>query len=56
MSQFKKWRCPFCGYIYDEAIGDAEHGIDPGTHLEDFPADWVCPDCGAYASDFVEDH
>lgn len=54
MSDFRKWKCPYCGYIYDEALGDPDEGLAPGTRLADIPEDWVCPDCGAYASDFVE--
>jgi rubredoxin len=50
---FKKWQCFFCGYIYDEAMGDEQEGIAPGTRWEDLPADWVCPSCGAQKSDFA---
>ena len=25
--EFGKWQCFFCGYIYNEATGDAEEGI-----------------------------
>ena len=50
----KRWKCPVCGHIYDEAEGDPEQGVPPGTRLADLPEDWVCPDCGAYASDFIE--
>lgn len=53
-TRWKKWKCAFCGYIYDEELGDPAEGIAPGTRLQDLPADWVCPECGAYASDFVE--
>jgi len=35
-----------CGYIYDPAEGDPEHGIPPGTAFEDLPEEWVCPVCG----------
>lgn len=41
-----KYQCP-CGYVYDPALGDDEHGIQPGTSFDDIPADWVCPVCGA---------
>ena len=41
----RKWLCP-CGYIYDEALGDPENGVEPGTAFEDVPEDWVCPVCG----------
>ena len=48
----RKYQCIVCGYIYDEAAGDPEHGIAPGTRWEDIPGDWCCPDCGVAKSDF----
>ena len=33
----KKYVCTVCGYVYDEAAGDPEHGIAPGTCWEDVP-------------------
>jgi len=48
----KVYQCIVCGYIYDEAAGDPEHGIAPGTRWEDVPADWQCPDCGVAKADF----
>jgi rubredoxin len=45
-SDFKRWICLGCGFLYDEALGLPEHGIAPGTRWEDVPEDWVCPDCG----------
>ncbi|HHJ38424.1 MAG: rubredoxin [Methylothermaceae bacteria B42] len=51
-SDYKKYVCVVCGYIYDEAEGDPEDGIPPGTRWEDVPDDWVCPDCGATKDDF----
>ena len=48
----KTWQCIVCGYIYDEAQGDPEHGIAPGTRWEDVPAGWACPDCGVAKADF----
>ena len=47
-----KYECTACGYIYDEAAGDPDGGIAPGTKFEDIPADWVCPICGADKSLF----
>lgn len=41
-----KWQCSACGYIYDPAVGDPEHGISPGTAFEDLPDHWFCPNCG----------
>jgi rubredoxin len=48
----KVWQCLVCSYVYDEAKGDPEHGIKPGTKWEDVPYDWSCPDCGVAKSDF----
>lgn len=50
----KKYECVPCGYIYDEAAGDPDHGIAPGTKWEDLPADWVCPLCGVDKDLFKE--
>jgi rubredoxin len=41
-----KWECQACGYIYDPAAGDPDHGVVPGTKFEDLPDSWVCPQCG----------
>ena len=48
----KKYECMMCGYIYDEALGDSDEGIAPGTAWEDIPEDWYCPVCGASKEDF----
>jgi rubredoxin-NAD+ reductase len=44
--------CRACGLIYDEAEGDADSGIAPGTRFADIPEDWVCPVCGVTKADF----
>ena len=49
----KKWRCELCGYEYDPAHGDKEHGIAPGVDFDDLPDDWHCPVCGVDKSSFV---
>lgn len=53
----KKYRCKVCGWIYDEAKGDPDNGIAPGTQFEDLPAEFICPLCGAPKEEFevVED-
>lgn len=53
----KKYRCKVCGWIYDEAKGDPDNGIAPGTRFEDLPAEFICPICGAPKEEFevVED-
>ncbi|MEN6411467.1 MAG: rubredoxin [Veillonellales bacterium] len=47
-----KWSCSICGYVYDEAAGDSEHGIAAGTKFEELPADWTCPECGVGKDEF----
>ena len=53
----KKYRCKVCGWIYDEAKGDPDNGIAPGTRFEDLPAEFICPLCGGPKEEFevVED-
>ena len=48
----KTWMCLICGWIYDEAAGDPEHDIAPGTPWEAVPMNWTCPECGARKEDF----
>jgi rubredoxin len=40
-----KYRCPMCGYIYDED--------ETGVKFADLPDDWECPVCGEPKSEFV---
>ena len=47
-----KYVCTVCGYGYDEAKGDPENGVAPGTKWEDVPSDWTCPLCGVGKDDF----
>ena len=49
------WRqfiCKACGLSYDEAEGDADSGLAPGTRFDDIPDDWACPLCGVTKADF----
>jgi rubredoxin len=52
VSDTKTWMCLICGWIYDEAAGDPEHGVAPGTLWADVPLNWTCPECGARKEDF----
>ena len=52
VSDNRTWMCLICGWIYDEAAGDPEHDIAPGTRWEDVPMNWTCPECGARKEDF----
>jgi flavin reductase (DIM6/NTAB) family NADH-FMN oxidoreductase RutF/rubredoxin len=45
-TDYKKYECTACGYIYDEAI--------EGKKFSDLPSDWVCPSCGTPKEDFIE--
>lgn len=53
----RRFRCRYCSHVYDEALGDPDGDIAPGTRYEDIPDDWVCPECGASKSDYdlIED-
>jgi rubredoxin len=50
----KSWICLICGHVYEEAKGDPDNGIPPGTRWEDVPADWRCPDCAASKDEYEE--
>lgn len=47
-----QWECIVCGWVYDEAKGDPDNGVAPGTKWEDVPEDWKCPDCLVGKEDF----
>lgn len=40
-----EFRCPECGYVYDEDRGDEFEGYPAGTSFADLPPDFACPDC-----------
>lgn len=52
MPAYKKYICVICGFIYNEAEGWPEDGIEAGTLWDDVPENWFCPDCGAGKEDF----
>ena len=47
-----RYRCRWCGYVYDPAKGEAQRKTPPGTPFEALPDDWCCPDCRAPKADF----
>jgi rubredoxin-NAD+ reductase len=49
-----KYVCDVCGWEYDEAVGDPDNGIAPGTKWEDLPDDFECPLCGVGKDSFSE--
>ena len=48
-----QWICKVCSMIYDQAVGDTDSGIAPGTAFEAIPDDWQCPICGVHKANFV---
>lgn len=50
-----KYVCSVCGYVYDEAVGEPDAGIAPGTAWADVPDDFVCPVCGVGKDSFNEE-
>ena len=51
----KKYVCDICGWIYDEALGDPDNGIEAGVKFDELPDDFVCPLCGAGKDSFSEE-
>ena len=49
---YRQFECEICGHIYDEAEGDPDSGLQPGTRFEDIPDDWECPICGVSKKDY----
>lgn len=47
-----KYKCSICGFVYNPAEGDEEHGVKEGTAFENLPEGWVCPVCGAAKEEF----
>lgn len=48
----RRFRCRYCSHVYDEALGDPDSGVAPGTRFENIPGDWMCPECGAGKGDY----
>ncbi len=52
LAPYQTYICDACGYIYNEADGDPDGGLPPGTRYADIPDDWACPLCGVTKADF----
>lgn len=50
---FRRYKCLNCSHIYDEAEGDPDSGLAPGTLWKDVPDEWICPECGSEKRDYV---
>lgn len=53
LSPYQSYICEACGYIYNEADGDPDGGLPPGTRYADIPENWACPLCGVTKADFT---
>lgn len=51
-----RYVCEVCNWVYDEEVGDPEHGIEPGTKFSDLPDDFLCFLCGVGKASFVEEN
>lgn len=49
-----RYRCPVCGYVYDESKGEPDYHIAPGTKFDELPETWICPICSAEKEFFFE--
>jgi alkane 1-monooxygenase len=50
----QRYRCPDCGYVYDEKTGCPHEGWPAGTHWAQIPDNWPCLDCAVREKvDFV---
>jgi rubredoxin-NAD+ reductase len=47
MASHAIYMCRACGHLYDQAAGEPDQGIAPGTDIDELSADWRCPECGA---------
>jgi rubredoxin len=54
MSEFDRYQCVICNYIYDPEYGDPEAGAEalPGTPFSELPDHWQCPHCGNFKDVF----
>lgn len=50
-----KFVCEVCGWIYEEAAGAPDLGIEPGTKWKELPEDFLCPLCGVGKDQFIQE-
>ena len=50
----EKWSCDGCNWVYDEAQGDPDQGIAPGTPWADVGDDYICPSCKGMPKEFFK--
>jgi rubredoxin len=49
------YQCRHCLSIYDEACGEADNNIKPGTLFNELPQDYTCAMCDAPKGEFVKE-
>ena len=49
-----KYVCMHCEYTWDSETGDETYKVPAGP-IEDFPDDWVCPQCAAGIEGIITD-
>lgn len=47
------YQCKYCFTVYNEAFGDAENNIAPGTSFNNLPESYHCPLCESGKNNFV---
>ncbi len=47
------YQCKHCLTVYNEASGDPENAVAPGTTFKDLKSDYCCPLCEAAKEDFI---
>ena len=50
-----RYVCEVCGYVYDEEMGEVDHGVAAGTEWANVPEDFVCPLCGVGKDQFSKE-
>lgn len=48
-----KYNCEHCFYVYNEADGEPDCDIAPGTSFSELPEDYECPLCHNSKYSFV---
>jgi len=48
------YKCPECGFLYDEKKGNPHEGMSPGTLWSSIPQDYACPSCSVRERDDFE--
>lgn len=53
-TDFDRYQCKACWYIYDPRFGDPTFGVEPGTPFAELPENWFCPVCKMSSDSFIK--